>query len=110
MLSSNSDGNHRQKLKRLWSFVNWRILAYFCKGNDVSTFITISVLVQNADNLSWLYLDSSILRGGYLINIASVSISKVHNQYVAYVTYFEKSPSFFYGWTVVSALGQTEKK
>ena len=30
---------HHWKLARLSSFVNWRILASFCKGNVVSTFI-----------------------------------------------------------------------
>ena len=37
-----------------------RILASFYKGNVVSTFISISTLVENAGGPSWLYLDSCL--------------------------------------------------
>ena len=39
---------------------HWRILASFYKGNVVSTFISISTLVENAGGPSWLYLDSCL--------------------------------------------------
>ena len=51
---------HHWKLARLSSFVNWRILASFPKGNVVSTFISISTLVHNASGPIWLYLDSCL--------------------------------------------------
>ena len=51
---------HRWKLARLSSVVNWRTLASFSKGNVVSTFISISTLVQNAGGPIWLYLDSCL--------------------------------------------------